>query len=193
MPSQYASEPPWWLLLAGPNSYLLRDRTIEEFVEAYESRLEQFLQAMERAERAREGSDGEKPLSCLMRESWATKRFWFNYAARKPFDVEVLFGSCLKEGSAGVESLDEEGRAGLEPFVEKHLKAYDNECAKSLQYAYHHIRCSSTAIRASWPRKLDSTFEQSFDSLYVHLGMILGSGSVICDGFRAKLPYRSTG
>ncbi|KAH7396192.1 phosphotransferase enzyme family protein-like protein [Pyrenochaeta sp. MPI-SDFR-AT-0127] len=135
MPSQYASEPPWWLLLVGPDSYLLRGRTIEDFVEAYEPRLEQFLKAMERAEKAREGSDSEKPLSCLMRESWATKRFWFNYAARKPFDVEVIFDSCMKEGYTGVESLDEEARAGLEPFVEmkmKQLKAYDNECAKSL-------------------------------------------------------------
>ncbi|KAF2501012.1 phosphotransferase enzyme family protein-like protein [Lophium mytilinum] len=137
MPSQYASEPPWWFLLAGPDSCPRRDRTIEQFVEAYEPRLEQFLQAMERAELGGESSDGEMPLSCLMRESWATKRFWFSYAARKPFDVEVLFDSCLKEGSAGVESLDAEACAGLEPFVEmkmKQLKAYDNECANSLQY-----------------------------------------------------------
>jgi hypothetical protein len=98
----------------------------------YEPRLEQFLKAMERAEKARASSGNEKPLSCLMRESWATKRFWFNYAARKPFDVEVLFDSCMKEGGASIESLDEEARAGLEPFVEmkmKQLKAYDSECA----------------------------------------------------------------
>jgi hypothetical protein len=135
MPSQYASEPPWWLLLVGPDSYLLRHRSIEEFVEAYEPRLEQFLKAMEQAEKTREGSGGEKPLSCLMRESWATKRFWFNYAARKPFDIEVLFDSCMKEDNAGVDLLDEEARLGLEPFVEmkmKQLKAYDDECAKSL-------------------------------------------------------------
>ena len=135
MPNQYACEPPWWLLLVGPDSYLFRGHAIEEFVEAYEPRLEQFLQAMERVEKARDGPDGEKPLSCLMRESWTTKRFWFNYAARKPFDVELLFDSCFKEDSTGVESLDEEVRAGLEPFVEmkmKQLKAYDQECAKSL-------------------------------------------------------------
>jgi len=135
MPSQYASEPPWWLLLVGPDSYVLRGRTIEEFVEAYKPRLEQFLKAMERAEKATEGSDNEKPLSCLMRESWATKRFWFNYAARKPFDVEVLFDSCIKEGDTSIKSLDEEARACLEPFIKmkmKQLKAYDNECAKFL-------------------------------------------------------------
>ncbi|KAF2006817.1 phosphotransferase enzyme family protein-like protein [Amniculicola lignicola CBS 123094] len=135
MPSQYASEPPWWLLLVGPDSYLLRDRTIEEFVEEYEPRLEQFLQAMKRIEEAGELSDGKKPLSCLMHESWVTKRFWFNYAARKPFDIDVLFDSCLREGSAGVELLDESARAGLEPFIEmkmKQLKGYDDECAQFL-------------------------------------------------------------
>jgi hypothetical protein len=135
MPSQYASEPHWWLLLAGPDSYLLRRRTMTEFIEAYEPRLEQFLRAMERVETARPNLDSEKPLSSLMRESWATKRFWFNYAARKPFDVEVLFDSCLNEGNAGVESLDEEARAGLESFVGmkmEQLKAYDEECAESL-------------------------------------------------------------
>jgi aminoglycoside phosphotransferase (APT) family kinase protein len=135
MPSQYASEPPWWLLLVGPDSYLLRGRTIEEFVEAYKPRLEQFLKAMEQAEQGRESLDDEKPISSLMRDSWDKKRFWFNYAARKPFDVEVLFDSCIKEGDTGIESLDEEARAGLESFVEmkmKQLKAYDNECAKCL-------------------------------------------------------------
>lgn len=134
MPSQYASEPPWWLLLARPDSYLLRGRSIGEFVEAYEPRLEQFMKAMEQAEKIRKCSDDRKPLSCLMRESWATKRFWFNYSIRKSYDVEALFDSCLREDSAGVESLDEEARAGLEPFIEmkmKQLQAYDNECAKS--------------------------------------------------------------
>ena len=90
---------------------------MEEFVAAYESPLKQFLQAMQRAERARGMLYGGKPLSCLMRESWLTKRFWFNYAARKPFDVEVLFDNCLNEAGAGVESLDEEAPAGLEPMI----------------------------------------------------------------------------
>jgi hypothetical protein len=135
MPSQFASEPPWWLLLVGPDSYLLRDRTIEDFVKAYEPRLEQFLKAMERAEKATAGLSSDPPLSSLMRESWVTNRFWFNYAARKPFDVEVFFDSRLNQDSSGFESLNEETRAGLESFVQmkmKQLKAYDDECDKSL-------------------------------------------------------------
>lgn len=131
MPSQFASEPPWWLLLAGPDSYLLRGRTIEEFVEAYEPRLEQFLEAIARAEKTQGVPNCHKSLACLMRESWATKRFWFNYAIRKPFDVDEIFNSCLKEGSASVELLDNQSRADLETFIEtkmKQLEAYDNDC-----------------------------------------------------------------
>lgn len=131
MPSQFSSEPPWWLLLAGPDSYLFRGRTIEEFVTAYEPCLEQFLQAMQRAEGARGTLRDEKPLSSLMRESWVTKRFWFNYAARKPFDVETLFDNCLNEGGAGVELLDDKARAGLDTFVQmkmKQLMEYNEDC-----------------------------------------------------------------
>ncbi|KAK7407892.1 hypothetical protein QQX98_009951 [Neonectria punicea] len=116
MPSQYSSEPPWWLLLTGPDSYLFRGRTTEEFVTAYEPRLEQFLQAMRRAEGSRGTPHNEEPLSSLIRDSWATKRFWFNYAARKPFIIEALFDNRLNEGSAGVELMDEEIRTRLELF-----------------------------------------------------------------------------
>jgi hypothetical protein len=135
MPSQFASDAPWWLLLVGPDSYLLRDRTLEEFVEAYEPRLEHFLQVMERVEGAKDGAGGTQPLSKLMRESWDTKRFWFNYAARKPFDVEVFFDKYLNESNAGIGSLGEDERAGLEPFVEmkmKQLRGYDDECSNAL-------------------------------------------------------------
>lgn len=139
MPSQYASEPPWWLLLAGPDSYLLRGRTIEEFVADYEPRLAQFLKAMERVEiereRERVGTAPEKSLSRVMRDSWETKRFWFNFAARKPFDVEIFFDTYLKDDNAGLETLDEEARAGLDSFVElkmQQLKAHDHECAVTL-------------------------------------------------------------
>ena len=135
MPRQFASDAPWWLLLVGPDSYLLRDRTLEEFVEAYEPRLEHFLQVMERVEGARDGAGGAQRLSRLMRESWDTKRFWFNYAARKPFDVEAFFDKYLNEDNAGIGSLDKHEREGLEPFVKmkmKQLRAYDDECSKTL-------------------------------------------------------------
>ncbi|KAF4448113.1 phosphotransferase enzyme family protein [Fusarium austroafricanum] len=130
MPSQYASEPPWWLLLAGPDSYLIRGRTMEDFQAAYEPFLELFLKAMQRVESAN-GLQHHASLSRLMREGWSTKRFWFNYAARKPFDVEDIFNSFLNDDSKGIECLDDETRGALEAFVQtkvEQLKAYDEEC-----------------------------------------------------------------
>lgn len=130
MPSQYASEPPWWLLLAGPDSYLLRGRTLGEFHTAYEPRLEQFLQAMRRVEAAR-GLQHDAGLSMLMRDAWVRNRFWFNYAARKPFDVEEIFKHFLNDDCKGIECLDDETRGALEGFIRmkmEQLKAYDEDC-----------------------------------------------------------------
>ena len=93
------------------------------------------MQVMERVEGTRDGLGSTQSLSKLMRESWDTKRFWFNYAARKPFDDEVFFDKYLYESNAGIGSLDKDAREGLEPFVEmkmKQLRAYDDECSKTL-------------------------------------------------------------
>ncbi|KAF2428670.1 phosphotransferase enzyme family protein [Tothia fuscella] len=135
MPEQYASESPWWLLLVGPEAYLFRGRTMAEFKAAYEPRLEQFLLAMQRVERAKGLAINERSLSSLVLESWQTKRFWFNFAARKPIDVDVLFDNCLNEDGADLDSLDEDVRAGLSPFVEmkmEQLRAYDEDCKQLL-------------------------------------------------------------
>lgn len=136
LPSQFASEPPWWLLLVGPDMFLYRGHTMDEFFTAYAPRLEQFLGAMQRAEKARDVQGqhhlGEKALSDLMRESWSSKRFWFNYAARKPYDVEVLFRGALDEKTKGcIESLSPEAQAGLDDFIETkmtQLYAYIDDC-----------------------------------------------------------------
>lgn len=117
MPSQYALEPPWWLLLAGPDSYLIRGRTLQDFQANYEPRLNQFLEAMQRVERRR-GVQDDASLSKLMREGWATKRFWFNYATRKPFDEEAIFTKFLNDENRGIECLDGEVQGGLEAFLE---------------------------------------------------------------------------
>lgn len=135
MPEQYVSESPWWLLLVGPEAYLFRGRTIEEFKAAYEPRLEQFVGAMQRVERAKGLTIDETSLSSLMLESWHTKRFWFNFAMRKSIDVDVLFRKCLNEDGHGLESLDEDLQAGLDSFVEmkiEQVKAYLKDCKELL-------------------------------------------------------------
>ena len=127
MPSQYSSDPPWWLLLAEPESYLSLDRKPEEFVTAYEACLERFLQVLQRAEKAR-----GLQLSSRMRDAWETKRFWFNYAIRNPFEVELLCVNYLGEATeAGKPMLDDKARAELEQFVQmkmEQLEAYNADC-----------------------------------------------------------------
>lgn len=49
MPAQFASDPPSWLLLLGPDMWL-EDYSLKEFLVLYEPRLDQFLQAIEKVE-----------------------------------------------------------------------------------------------------------------------------------------------
>jgi hypothetical protein len=47
--------------------------------------------------------------------------------------VELLFENCLNDDGAGLESLDDNVRAGLDPFLKmkmEQLKAYDKDCKK---------------------------------------------------------------
>jgi hypothetical protein len=133
MPAQFTYDPPWWLLLSGPEMWLDRCST-EEFLGLYEPRMEQFLRALERVEK--ESALGSKqpsgpPLSTRMRDSWRTGRFWFDYSARKSFDVDVIYWAVLHDGGAGVEVLDDKARAELELFTQtkmEQLKAYKEEC-----------------------------------------------------------------
>jgi hypothetical protein len=137
MPAQFVYDPPWWLLLLGPDMWLER-RTIEEFLAHYKPKMEQFLRALERVE-AKTGSKGKQSkepcLSAQMRDSWKTRRFWFNYAARKSLDVDAIYWNVLHKDGAGVELLNEETRAEMEPFTQmkmKQLKAYREQYATRL-------------------------------------------------------------
>lgn len=49
IPAKFAYDPPWWLLLSGPEMWL-ECCAIEEFLTFYEHRIEQFLRALERVE-----------------------------------------------------------------------------------------------------------------------------------------------
>jgi hypothetical protein len=132
MPAQFTYDPPWWLLLSGPEVWL-ESCAMEEFVALYEPRMEQFLRALERVEEeaALRKQPGGTPLSTRMRESWRTGRFWFDWAARKSFDVDTVYWAALHERGAGVELLDDKALAEMESFTQmkmEQLKAYKEEC-----------------------------------------------------------------
>jgi hypothetical protein len=126
MPAQFSHDPPWWLILKGPDVWL-EIYSMREFLVRYEPKLEQFLRALERVE-AR-SPPTEPKLSTRMRESWKTGRFWFDYGIRKSLDIDAIYWEALHRD--GDETLDEEQQREMEELVEtkmKDLKAYDKEC-----------------------------------------------------------------
>lgn len=135
MPAQFAYDPPWWLLLLGPDMWLER-YSIEEFLSLYEPKMEQFLRAMERVEAISSIGNSKQPngpcLSTRMRDSWRSKRFWFDYGIRKSMDIDAVYWAALHDGTFGVESLDDETRTKIDSMKilkMEQLKAYKQECA----------------------------------------------------------------
>jgi aminoglycoside phosphotransferase (APT) family kinase protein len=148
MPAQFTHDPPWWLLLRGPDMWVERFG-LDQFLERYVPRMEQFLRAMERAE-AREAEDRheefvgdgitrreqpEERLSAKMRASWETGQFWFDYAARTSLDVDDIYWSALHDhgregGGEGV--VEAVGRGNLEALAKvkmEQFKEYEEEGA----------------------------------------------------------------
>ncbi|KND86545.1 hypothetical protein TOPH_08818 [Tolypocladium ophioglossoides CBS 100239] len=140
MPAQFTYDPPWWLLLSGPEVWLDRG-AVEEFLACYEPRMEQFLRAMEQVENVSAFTSKQPTgprLSIRMRDSWKTRRFWFDYAARKSFEMDAVYWAALHDGGDGVELLDEKARAEMEPFTQtkmEQLKAYEEECTARFSQA----------------------------------------------------------
>ncbi|KAM5344390.1 hypothetical protein ACJ41O_012927 [Fusarium nematophilum] len=131
-PTQFVLDSPWWLLLDVPEMW---DDGIDDWTSVYERRLGTWLLAMEEAEQ--EMSPGSLLLSAYMRESWATGRFWLNYAARRSWAFDAIYWKYLDErffGERGrdipteelwktrVHLLSEEERAAMEPLVQTKME-----------------------------------------------------------------------
>lgn len=104
--------------------------------------MEQFLHALELVE---EGTSVQRAqqhtgprLSTRMRDSWRSGRFWFDYAARKSFELDAIYWAALHDGGTGLELLDDEARVEMGPFIEKkmeQLRAYNDECTARFSQA----------------------------------------------------------
>jgi hypothetical protein len=130
MPAQFAYDPPWWLLLLGPDMWL-ENHSMEEFMIRYMPRMEQFLRALEPVETRMnlKGSERDPLLSVRMRDFWVTGRFWFDYGIRKSFDIDAVYWAALHKD--GDDVLDVKIREEMEKLVDlkmDQLKAYDAEC-----------------------------------------------------------------
>ncbi|KAK1991217.1 phosphotransferase [Colletotrichum falcatum] len=97
-PTQFALDPPWWLLFETPEMW--DPSGVDEWSKAYGLQLEIWLKAMEDQEKGAVFLDG-MTLSEHMRESWETGRFWLNYAARKSWAFDAVFWNFLDERFLG--------------------------------------------------------------------------------------------
>jgi len=104
-PTQFVLDPPWWLILDIPEMW---SPGIDDWTKIYDMRLKTWLSAMEKAEKS-VGSNAMPlniALSTYMRESWATGRFWLNYAARKSWAFDTVFWKFLNERFFGKREAD---------------------------------------------------------------------------------------
>lgn len=134
MPAQFAHDPPWWLLLLAPHTWLERGNE-EEFLDHFIPRMEQFIRAVERAEE-KSPSTEEPRLSARMRDSWDSGRFWFNYASRKSLNIDLIYWKMLHR--AGKVQLDKGALAEMELVVQKkmqQLAAYEEEKEKNSRFS----------------------------------------------------------
>lgn len=133
-PSQFTFDPPWWLLLTEPEWW--EDGTYPQWMDAYEPRLQTFLRILDEEESKLPKSEkqGRSPVSLAqrMRESWDTKSWMVNFAARKTWCFDALYWRYLDPVYFGHnEDGDYKARLGLlskeqldamEPFVQRKLE-----------------------------------------------------------------------
>ncbi|KAI1128633.1 phosphotransferase family protein [Nemania abortiva] len=136
-PAQFSYDPPWWLLLRLPECW--PDGYVD-WMETYEPRFKTFLRLLEDEEKTRLSSeigsslanlslssDENVPLSQRMRESWDSKSWMINYAARNSWEFDFLFWRYFgpsEEGDhhARLGLLTEKQAEAMEPFVEMKMK-----------------------------------------------------------------------
>ncbi|KFX99921.1 hypothetical protein V490_01572 [Pseudogymnoascus sp. VKM F-3557] len=133
-PVEFSVSPPWWLLIEQPEYW---PDGIDEWVTAYEPRLQTFLTVLREREDALVQAgrlEDQHRLSPKMQKSWDSGDFWVAYAARKSFAFDAIFWKHLDarffepmarlDRSAWerrAELLDDEERMQMEDFVHRKL------------------------------------------------------------------------
>jgi hypothetical protein len=88
---EFSHAPCWWLLIEQPEYW---PDGIDEWVMAYEPRLQTLLTALREREDAlilAGRLEDRRRLSGHMQKSWDSGDFWVTYAARKGFAFDVVF------------------------------------------------------------------------------------------------------
>ncbi|KAK2042445.1 hypothetical protein LZ31DRAFT_623523 [Colletotrichum somersetense] len=137
IPAQYAYDVPWWLLLRQP-AVLISEGKVQEFLNLFQPRKEQFIQAMERAEAKAPLATKETSLSACMRDSWDSGRFWFNLASRGSFDISEIYWEMLHKDGLGEALLDSEILREKEAFLlrkKAQFNAYRSEKERDQRFS----------------------------------------------------------
>ncbi|KAK2030657.1 hypothetical protein LX32DRAFT_716649 [Colletotrichum zoysiae] len=124
MPAQFAHHVPWWLLLRQPAVWIGEGK-VQEFLNLFQPRKEQFIRAMERAEAKAPLATKETNLSARMRDSWDSGRFWFNIASRGSFDISEIYWEMLHKDGLGESLLDSEILREKEAFLQRKKAQFD--------------------------------------------------------------------
>ncbi|KAH8804513.1 phosphotransferase [Xylogone sp. PMI_703] len=139
-PTQFALDPPWWLLLENAEMW---SAGIDDWRRTHEFRLKTWLSAMRKAEAdTAEPNPFPAALSTYMQESWETGRFFLNYGARKSWAFDAMYWRFLDErfygdrGDIGkddlwktrIHLLSEKERVAMEPFVERKMAESKTRC-----------------------------------------------------------------
>lgn len=131
-PTQFALDPPWWLLLEMPEMW---EDGIDDWTRVYSRRLETWLSSMKEAEPLCGASNAQELcLSRYMQESWDTGRFWLTYAARKSWAFDTVFWKYLDERFFGKREEDLPfWKARLHLLGEKETKVMDDVVAQKME------------------------------------------------------------
>lgn len=143
-PAQFSFDPPWWLLLADLERW---DDGYRDWMKTYESRLKTFLRVLEKEERKQSEqkpkdlaeslqavslTDGQRPLSRLMRDSWESQTWMINYVARKSWSLDFIWWKHLDEHFFGVNE-DEDYQIRLDLLSEAQRKEMDKVVAQKME------------------------------------------------------------
>ncbi|OAA62597.1 Protein kinase-like domain protein [Niveomyces insectorum RCEF 264] len=145
MPAQFACDPPLWLALILPRACLQSD-SFSSFRKHYPPYLERFLAAVKRVEnqkttakttsepstRTQTGAVREEhpSLSERMRQSWQSKRCWFDFAANYSDQVDGIYEAELRGISRGAVSSRPEEEDEYAKFAVEQSVAYVREVGR---------------------------------------------------------------
>ncbi|KAK2751665.1 phosphotransferase enzyme family protein [Colletotrichum kahawae] len=129
LPAQYVYDVPWWLLLRRP-IILLEKMTMEEFLNLFIPRKDQFIRAVERIEAQSGMRAGNDRLSVRMQESWDSGRFWFNLASRYCFDIDEIYWEKLHGEGMGEAMLDTETIKEKDNFIKMKMDQFSQYLAE---------------------------------------------------------------